>query len=911
MQHIEKTQETQHVFISYMRENIDDVDRLCEELTSRGIKVWIDRNNIDPGLYWEDAIRKAICEGAFFIACFSKEYYERERTYMNAEVTTAIEDLHQRHTDRAWFIPVTLNECEIPDLYIGNKKTLRALQYVSLYEGWDNGIQRILKVIQPNPPELDSAEEYNKRGETYYKKGDLDSAIADYDKAIALDRDFHEAYNNRGNAYRDKEDFYRAINEYNRAIELAPEYPYPYNGRGDIYKNREEFDEAIKDYNTAIKLNPNYVPPYNSLGEVYFKKQEFGRAIESCVKAIELNPDCPLLYGNLGIIYRRKGEFDRAIETHTKAIEMGANSELPYNNRGNAYRDKGEFDRAIEDYTKAIELKENYAPAYCNRGNAYFYKGEYDRAIEDYSKAIDFKEDYGTAYSNRAQAHLHLQQWLSARVDFKSAKDMGYDIITSFHNDYESVEDFEEKMGIQLPPDIASILTPKTTNYNNRGTAYRKKGELDNAIKDYTTAIKLHPQLALAYYNRGEAWLHQKEWDKAKTDFKTAKQLGMDIIARFHNSYKDVETYQKNRLVKLPEDLALLLTQRRRDRYPKFQKVLEANGTLLESSHVVNLREQLRNAGPPLNEYINAKSAFGINTIPTEVFVVDKTTRDELIAAHRSSADILKPFLHGQEIRRWHVDTPQQWLIFTHRSITIDDYPAILKYLENHKESLQKRKGKQAWYELPASLDHAERFAQPKLVCPNVYNHHTFAIDTEGFYYGNTSYLIPTEEKWLCGLLNSRTVEWFYSQVSKQLTIDPLRARSGYIQQIPIPDITPVHKATITKIVDYLICLQQQPEINSEDLKYARDRIMLGYFERVIDGLIYEAYLREELHKSDKVFLQPLLDEQLPSIQEIQGDKMSAFRDIFERLYDRMHLVRRHLYYLDSIKPIRILQGKL
>ncbi|MDE0015770.1 MAG: hypothetical protein OXU51_06250, partial [Candidatus Poribacteria bacterium] len=62
---------------------------------------------------------------------------------------------------------------------------------------------------------------------------------------------------------------------------------------------------------------------------------------------------------------------------------------------------------------------------------------------------------------------------------------------------------------------------------------------------------------------------------------------------------------------------------------------------------------------------------------------------------------------------------------------------------------------------------------------------------------------------------------------------------------------------------------------------------------------------------SDKVFLQPLLDEGLPSIEEIQGDKMSAFRDIFELLYDRMHLVRRHLYYLDSIKPVRIIQGKL
>ena len=182
----------------------------------------------------------------------------------------------------------------------------------------------------------------------------------------------------------------------------------------------------------------------------------------------------------------------------------------------------------------------------------------------------------------------------------------------------------------------------------------------------------MNPQLDLAYYNRGEVWLRQKEWDKAKTDFTIAKQLGMDITAMFHNSYKDVETYQRNRLVKLPDDLALLLTQRRRDRYPKLQKVLDADGNPLESPHVVNLREQLRNAGTPLGEYVESKPSFGINTASTEVFVVDKATRDKLIATDPSSADILKPFLHGQDLRRWHVDPPQQRLIFTHRGIAIE-----------------------------------------------------------------------------------------------------------------------------------------------------------------------------------------------------------------------------------------------
>ena len=110
------------VFISYVRENIKIVDRLCQELRSHGIEVWLDRNDIAPGARWKREIRQAIQQGAFFIACFSKEYYERDRAYMNEELIIAIEELRLRPIDQAWFIPVKLNECEIPDLDIGGGK---------------------------------------------------------------------------------------------------------------------------------------------------------------------------------------------------------------------------------------------------------------------------------------------------------------------------------------------------------------------------------------------------------------------------------------------------------------------------------------------------------------------------------------------------------------------------------------------------------------------------------------------------------------------------------------------------------------------------------------------------------------------------------------------------------------------
>lgn len=140
-----------HVFISYVRENAEAVQRLHDALTSRGIEVWLDKTKINPGVFWKEAIRKAISEGSFFIACFSKEYYDRDNTYMNEELTLAIDELRKRRRDRVWFIPVKLSKCEIPDWDICAGKTLRNIHWVELYVDWDAGIQEILRSIeQPN-----------------------------------------------------------------------------------------------------------------------------------------------------------------------------------------------------------------------------------------------------------------------------------------------------------------------------------------------------------------------------------------------------------------------------------------------------------------------------------------------------------------------------------------------------------------------------------------------------------------------------------------------------------------------------------------------------------------------------------------------------------------------------------------
>ena len=806
----------------------------------------------------------------------------------------------------------------------------------------DRAIVDYNTVIELRP---DHAEAYNNRGLVYSDKDEHDRAIVDFDKAIQLDPQLTEAYNNRGAAYCDKNKYDCAIDDFNKAIELNPDYVSAYNNRGVAYRDKSDYDRAIVDFDKATKLNPQNASSYGNRGVAYHKRGEIDRAIEDYDKALKLKPDFAEAYNSRGIAYRDKDEVDRALEDHNKAIQLDSHLVEAYNSRGIAYCYKGEYDRAIVDINKAIKLKPNYAEAYNSRGIAYREKGEIDRAIEDLNKAIQLDPQLAEAHSNRGVAYRNKGEVDRAIEDYNKAIELKPKSVEPYNNrgvaycskgDYtRAIQDFSKSIeltpilavpynnrgtayccegeydcaivdlnkAIQLKPDYAEA-------YCNRGLAYYKKNDFDLAIEDYTKAIELQPKLADAYANRGEVWLRLEEWDKARADLTTASEKGNDIIASFHNEYESVEAYERRNRVKLPEDIATMLTPRRRSRFPKTEKFLDSDGTPLESPDVFNLLAKLRSAGTPLSQYVQTRPTFGLKTGRQDAFVIDSVTRDQLIAEHPSSADILKPFLHGRDIRRWQVARPDSWLIFTCRRIEINRYPAIRKHLEKHRSSLSKRAGKQKWYELPATKSDAEHFTQTKLVCPNSYDHQTFAVDTEGFYCGDTCYLIPTEETWLCGLLNSRAAEWFYSQASNQLTGDYLRARSRYIQETPVPDLTSAQKSLIGKLVDYLIYLQGQPTTSSGDLAHARDFIMLKYFERIIDGLVYEAYLGEELHHGGKQFFKPLLDEGLPQLEEIRGDTMSALREIFERLYERTHPIRRNLFFLDSVKSIRIIEGK-
>lgn len=123
-----------HVFVSYVREDTEQVNKLCALLDAAQIPYWCDRTSLAPGEHWKQTIRDAIRSGALvFLACFSTQSRAKAKSYMNEELTIAVEEFRKLPPGAIWLIPVRFDYGDIPEWDLGAGRTLRDLNYADLY----------------------------------------------------------------------------------------------------------------------------------------------------------------------------------------------------------------------------------------------------------------------------------------------------------------------------------------------------------------------------------------------------------------------------------------------------------------------------------------------------------------------------------------------------------------------------------------------------------------------------------------------------------------------------------------------------------------------------------------------------------------------------------------------------------
>jgi len=121
------------------------------------------------------------------------------------------------------------------------------------------------------------------------------------------------------------------------------------------------------------------------------------------------------------------------------------------------------------------------------------------------------------------------------------------------------------------------------------------------------------------------------------------------------------------------------------------QSSLRIDGWNLADADSQDLLDKLRAAGKPLGEYANGTIYYGIKTGYNEAFVVSASTRNALIKADPNSADIIKPFLAGRDVKRYQQSKTEKYLLFMRRGIDPEKYPAVIAHLEQFRKQLEPR----------------------------------------------------------------------------------------------------------------------------------------------------------------------------------------------------------------------------
>lgn len=163
---------------------------------------------------------------------------------------------------------------------------------------------------------------HNNLGNAFIKKGEIDGAIAEFEKALQVNANYAKSHNNLGYSLLQKGRVDDAIEEYEKAVKIDPDFADAYGNIGVALAQKGQIDEAIVEYQKALSVNPSFVEVMSNLGLALAKKNRWDEAIVQWQKAVEINPDYAQGHTNLGVAFMQKGLVNEATAQFQEAVRL-------------------------------------------------------------------------------------------------------------------------------------------------------------------------------------------------------------------------------------------------------------------------------------------------------------------------------------------------------------------------------------------------------------------------------------------------------------------------------------------------------------------------------------------------------------------------------------------------------------
>lgn len=142
--------------------------------------------------------------------------------------------------------------------------------------------------VRSNPKDINAVLNL---GWTYYEEGKYDKALAQYRKALEIDKGNIGAKYNIGLVYKDMKKYREAEKELTALLTKAPLHELGNYTLAQVYRESKQYDKAVEQYNKTLKITPAQSNIIAELGMTYEAKGMKKEAAQAYKDALKFVPD--------------------------------------------------------------------------------------------------------------------------------------------------------------------------------------------------------------------------------------------------------------------------------------------------------------------------------------------------------------------------------------------------------------------------------------------------------------------------------------------------------------------------------------------------------------------------------------------------------------------------------------------
>ncbi len=274
---------------------------------------------------------------------------------------------------------------------------------------------------------------------------------------------------------------------------------------------------------------------------------------------------------------------------------------------------------------------------------------------------------------------------------------------------------------------------------------------------------------------------------------------------------------------------------------------------LILSSSEWRVMDKMEAVGTPLKEW-DVDISRGVITGYNKAFIIDDVTKQELVALDPSSAEIIKPILRGQDIRRYRAQWADLWLIvakFGSYKTLPKEYPAVYEHLARYEKKLRARgqckysragnnnpnanyDGQHHWLELDNNPtdEYLDIFTKEKLFWMDMSPEGRFAYSGTEMYCNNKGFIMTGKSlKYLCAILNSALITWFIKNTARTTGAGLIQWEKFSVERLPIPRISAAKQRPFIRLVDRILKAKDaDSEADTAQQEAEIDRLVYGLY---------------------------------------------------------------------------------